>query len=1138
MPEPACQTLPTGAALGCLLAEHATELLWQTNTAGLLIDLSPSWSRVTGYEPASLRGKVFSSLVHTDDLAALQGSFDKAVQVGATLQLPDYRIRHADGSWHWHAATLTVIGQDASAESGEAVFLVGVARDITEQRQAVELLRESDENYRLILENAQEAIIIAQDLHLVMVNPAAVRLTGFTAEHLMAGSFLDLMHPDDRDLVIDRQQRRQRGEEVPVRYSFRVVCLDGSFKWLEQHSSRTSWNGKPATLAVLSDITERRRAAQQLRLQAMVLDQIQDLVTITDLEGVITYVNEATARIHQRSKEALIGSFWTTCGVGLDHDATRKEIVAQTRKQGHWRGEIVNYDHQGRPLVLDCRTTLIHDADGQPIGICQIAVDITHRREAEEQVRQSETALKAILNASPEAIFLMEVNGTILAANASLCKRMQTSWESLVGSNVYNYISPALAAARRQHVQHVVETRQPLSFRDQRNGLITEHYLYPVQGKDGEIRQLAVFAMDITGRVQRENLLLARLRLSEAAAALSQDALLQKVLDEAEALTGSCIGFFHFLETDQQTLSLQAWSTNTLQSYCRAEGTGFHYSLDAAGVWVDCIHQRRPVIHNDYAALPHRKGLPAGHASVVRELVVPIFRGEEIVAVFGVGNKACAYDQGDVELVTTLGDMAWDIVLRKRAEEAMAASEANLQEAQRIARMGRWELDLTTKRLTWSVGIFSLFEIDRESFVPTYEAFLEFVHPEDRGSVDRTYWESVHGKKSYEFEHRLLMADGRIKWVNEIGRTEYDDGGHPVRSIGTVQDITRRKQMEAALHEQETQYRRFVDTAREGIWAMDSQRLTTYVNQHIAKMLGYTAEEMIGRPIEDFMFAEDLAGHFQRMAERRQGKGGNYEHRFRHKDGRTIWTIVSATALLDDQGRFQGSFAMFTDITERKQTEEHLTVALAEREVLLREVHHRVKNNLAAIIGLMDMQRGILDDPAERGVLAELSDRIRSMSLVHEKLYRAESLANIDFHDYIQALVSHLRTSFGSPRIQCEVDAKGVEMPLDLAVPCGMIINELITNALKYAFPQRCPSPGNKTCRIRVTAGCDHGAYTLTVADNGVGIPPGYDWTKAKTLGLLLVRMLGQHQLGGSFELDSSGGTRFSLTFTARKRKI
>ncbi|MBV5319289.1 MAG: PAS domain S-box protein, partial [Desulfobulbaceae bacterium] len=800
---------------------------------------------------------------------------------------------------------------------------------MNQQRQAVALQRESDENYRLILENSQEAIIIAQDLHLVMVNPAAERLTGFSAEQLMARPFLELMHPDDRELVIDRQQRRQRGEEVPVRYSFRVACLDGSFKWLEQHSSQTSWNGKPATLAVLSDITERRRAAQQLRLQAMVLDQIQDLVTITDLEGGITYVNEATARIHQRSKEELIGTSWNICGAGSDHEATRKEIVAQTLKQGHWRGEIVDYDHQGRPLALDCRTTLIHDADGQPVGICHIGADITHRREAEEQVRQSETALKAILNASPETIFLMEVNGTILAANESLCKRVQTSLESLVGSNVYSYLSPALAAARRQHVQQVVETRQPLCFRDQRNGLITEHYIYPVQEKGGDLRQLAVFAMDITGRVQmeealrhsqtllnatqrlshvggwewdvkkqvmswtdetyrihgfdqgeapldtaelirkslgcydaedqpvvleafnrcmehgqpydlqmpftavdgrrlwvrtmaasvregeqtikvvgnvaditerkqRENLLLARLRLSEAASALSQEALLQKVLDEAEALTGSCIGFFHFLEKDQQTLALQVWSTSTLQSFCSAEGKGLHYSVDAAGVWVDCIRQRRPVIHNAYAELPHRKGLPPGHAPVVRELVVPIFRGEEIVAVFGVGNKQQAYDRRDVELVAMLGDMAWDIVLRKRAEMALQKSEENLVEAQKIARIGRWEHDMTTNSLTWSDEIFSLLEIDRQSFVPSYENFLEFVHPEDRALVDRSYRASVASKTGYDVEHRLLMDDGRIKWVNEIGRTEYDPAGHPLRSIGTVQDITRRKQTETA----------------------------------------------------------------------------------------------------------------------------------------------------------------------------------------------------------------------------------------------------------------------------------------------------------------------------------------------------
>jgi PAS domain S-box-containing protein len=175
-------------------------------------------------------------------------------------------------------------------------------------------------------------------------------------------------------------------------------------------------------------------------------------------------------------------------------------------------------------------------------------------------------------------------------------------------------------------------------------------------------------------------ILQARLRLSDAAATHTLEELLQKVLDEAEALTGRCIGFFHFLEKDQQTLSLQAWSSNTLQTFCTAEGKGLHYNVDTAGVWVDCIRQRRPVIHNDYAELPHRKGVPAGHPAVIRELVVPIFRDEQIVAVFGVGNKKQAYDQRDIELVSTLGDMARDIVFRKLDEAALQESEKNYRE--------------------------------------------------------------------------------------------------------------------------------------------------------------------------------------------------------------------------------------------------------------------------------------------------------------------------------------------------------------------------------------------------------------------------------------------------------------------------
>lgn len=171
------------------------------------------------------------------------------------------------------------------------------------------------------------------------------------------------------------------------------------------------------------------------------------------------------------------------------------------------------------------------------------------------------------------------------------------------------------------------------------------------------------------------NILEARLRLSEFAYSHTLDELLQKTLDEAERLTNSQIGFFHFVEADQITLWLQTWSTNTLQNMCTAEGKGSHYNVNKAGVWVECVYQRRPVIHNDYAALPHRKGLPAGHAPVIRELVVPVMRNDVVVAILGVGNKPTLYDADDVMTVSLLADLAWDITGKKRAEYELNESE-------------------------------------------------------------------------------------------------------------------------------------------------------------------------------------------------------------------------------------------------------------------------------------------------------------------------------------------------------------------------------------------------------------------------------------------------------------------------------
>ena len=213
-------------------------------------------------------------------------------------------------------------------------------------------------------------------------------------------------------------------------------------------------------------------------------------------------------------------------------------------------------------------------------------------------------------------------------------------------------------------------------------------------------------------------------------------------------------------------------------------------------------------------------------------------------------------------------------------------------------------------------------------------------------------------------------------------------------------------------------------------------------------------------------------------------------------------------------------------------SEEAMRVLLAEKELLLKEVHHRVKNNLAAIIGLLSLQGGKLEDKPAKAALEELSNRIRSMSLIHEQLYQSKDLSRINFQDYLNTLISHLRSSYQrSGDIYFSVAATDVKMGLDNAVPCGLLITELVTNAFKYAFPAGMPRTGTCRCEIAVSMRWDGTAYTLVVADNGIGLPAGMDWTKTKTLGLMLVKMLGQHQLQGKIEVDCTCGTSFQLRF-------
>jgi PAS domain S-box-containing protein len=356
---------------------------------------------------------------------------------------------------------------------------------------------------------------------------------------------------------------------------------------------------------------------------------------------------------------------------------------------------------------------------------------------------------------------------------------------------------------------------------------------------------------------------------------------------------------------------------------------------------------------------------------------------------------------------------------------------------------------------------------------------------------------------------------------------EFDKQGQVVSVLNVSRDITGLVQARASLRESEERYRRIVETANEGIWVFDDSFRTTYVNQRVGAMLGYEPAEMLGRPAADFLFPEDLADHAARLAARRQGQPDRYERRIRKKDGGEVWTIAALTALTNHQGAFMGSIGMLTDITQQKQTEEQLKASLAEKEVLLKEIHHRVKNNLAVISGLLSLQALHTKNKNFQELIEDSRNRIMAMALVHENLYRSPTLSTIDLGAYLHRLGQSLLYihSEAADRVDLRVEVGEVLMKIDLAVPLGLIINELLTNAFKYAFPG-----GARGTIVAQARQLPDGKLELLLADDGVGLPPDYDWQNPSTLGHQIVRDLVEIQLDGSLELLPGPGARFQIT--------
>jgi len=591
-----------------------------------------------------------------------------------------------------------------------------------------------------------------------------------------------------------------------------------------------------------------------------------------------------------------------------------------------------------------------------------------------------------------------------------------------------------------------------------------------------------------------------------------------------------------------------------------------------------------------------------------------------------------------------------DVSPRVNALQAVHEREERLKEAEAIARLGSWELNLRSSTMTWSDGMYSLLGLRKDDSAPSLETLLDCVDERDQRRLSDALTAAIEHGRAFQITHRLRSAMGADVYVQQRSRIETHDG-KPARVLGTLQDVTAdiraqadtrvkdaaiessisavaigdprglltyvnqafadlwrlpskeaavgkhattfwadpdaatrvlkevlgrgaavgrlvglradgehftaelaahsvfdpsgelmcvmssfvdvtaQERAERRLAVSEEQFRAAFDQVSVGMFLADVDCQITRVNERLCSICELSESELLARRIEDLIHPSDQTDRC--FVEGLLLPGGpprrSLETRLALESGTTTWISMSIS-VRHEGGKPVQFLGVVQDITAAKESEQRIAQQLAEKEILLREIHHRVKNNLQVISSLLYFQASQSDDERVTLLFNESRDRVQAMALVHETLYESGNLGRVDFARYIQSLVSSISASYLSSKpIDIITKVEAPSLDIQQAMPCGLITSELVTNAFKYAFPKQ----NRGTIRVTLTTD-SKGLMRLCIADDGIGMCPS-DVATPSTLGLRLVRALSE-QIGGSVDLNVDAGTEFSIVFPARRQ--
>jgi PAS domain S-box-containing protein len=1053
---------------------------------GFIIDCNQALAALVGRERAELIGQPQTILHPTNNehpalsptfrqhLTEKQGQILETQVVTKTGIIREVEIK---------ANLLNIQGQE---------ILQGIFRDITERKKAEEALHTSEIRYRRLFETAQDGILIldAETGQIVDANPFLIDMLGFSHKQFLGKKIWDI--GVFKDIVANKDNFEELQRKEYIRYEdLPLETADGRNIAVEFVSNVYTVNNKKVIQCNIRDITDRKKIEEALNATETryrrLFEAAQEGILILDAEtGQIVEVNPFLIAFLGFSREEFLGKKIWDIGVFKDIVANKDNFEELQRKEYIRYEDLPLETADGRNIAVEFVSN-VYMVNNKKVIQCNIR-DITDRKRAEAVIHESEQRFHAVVDSARDGILVTDQEThRFVMTNAAILKQTGYSETELLSLSIPDLILPAV-------LPHAME-----QFEKQGRGEIGLSSEIPILRKDGTVLFVDINSAPIIINDRQCLISIAR-DITERKAA-------EKVLQESEeryrTILQTTMDGFWIIDLPEGKIMEVNETYCQMSGYTRAELLKMRIpDLDAIKTLDEQAATLQSVITNGSGIFETRHHRKDG-------------------SVFDVELSVTYQNTNSPKLMC----FCRDITERKLAEVALNATETRYRRLFETAQDGILILDAGTGQIVEvNPFLIAFLGFSREQFMgkKIWEIglFKDIVANKDN-------FEELQRKESIRYENLPLeTADGRNIAVEFVSNVYMVDNKKVIQC--NIRDITERKRTGEKLLQLSERLSLATRAGGVGIWDWDVVNNTLIWDDQMFALYGITREQFGGayEAWREGLHPEDKQRGDEEIQMALRGEK-EFDTEFRVLWPNGIIRILHALALVqrDTSGKPLRMIGTNWDITEQKKMTDQIKISLAEKETLLKEIHHRVKNNLQIITSMLNLQIRKVDNPTIIEALKDSQSRVRSMALVHEHLYSGKDISHIDLGNYIRALGTGLFQSYEAAKqgIRFDLNIRDIYVDINTSVPLGLMCNELITNSLKYAFREK------KDGKISITATEDPRALTFIIADNGTGIPEGITLENQASLGLRLVSILTE-QLKGTVAIDRTEGTKFVFT--------